>query len=144
MTVDTPLIRYAEQLLGTAVGSSSASALFFRFFCKENDASPRDARQLLDDASCCPATEPRPVAQIARWTEMDQGITVLDKDLRLACWNRQFRKLFRPAGRGDAGRHLRSLKSWEHLSQRGDISPECPRIKRNPLRSASRCAAHGA
>ena len=82
MTVDTPLIRYAEQLLGTAVGSSSAR-LVLSLLLKRNDASARDARQLLDDASVA-LQQNRDLLQIAL-DQMDQGITVLDKDLRLTC-----------------------------------------------------------
>ncbi|ENR65898.1 PAS domain-containing hybrid sensor histidine kinase/response regulator [Brucella abortus] len=118
MTVDTPLIRYAEQLLGTAVGSSSAR-LVLSLLLQRNDASPRDARQLLDDASAA-LQQNRDLLQIAL-DQMDQGITVLDKDLRLTCWNRQFRKLFDlPDEVMQVGIPISEIV--EHLSQRGDIA----------------------
>ncbi|WP_139973379.1 PAS domain-containing hybrid sensor histidine kinase/response regulator [Ochrobactrum sp. CGA5] len=91
MTVDTPLIRHAEQLLGTAVGSASAR-LVLSLLLQKNDASGRDARQLLDDASTA-LQQNRNLLQTAL-DQMEQGITVFDKDLRLTFWNRQFRQLF--------------------------------------------------
>jgi Na+/proline symporter/signal transduction histidine kinase len=80
MTVDTPLIRYAEQLLGTAVGTASAR-LVLSLLLQRNDASGRDARQLLDDASAA-LQQNRDLLQIAL-DQMEQGITVFDKDFRL-------------------------------------------------------------
>ncbi len=91
MTVDTPMIRYAEQLLGTAVGSSSAR-LVLSLLLQRDEASGADTRQLLDDASAA-LQQNRDLLQIAL-DQMEQGITVFDKDFRLAFWNRQFRTLF--------------------------------------------------
>jgi signal transduction histidine kinase/CheY-like chemotaxis protein len=118
MTVDTPLIRYAEQLLGTAVGSSSAR-LVLSLLLKRNDASARDARQLLDDASVA-LQQNRDLLQIAL-DQMDQGITVLDKDLRLTCWNRQFRRLFDlPDEVMQVGIPVSEIV--EHLARSGDLA----------------------
>ncbi|MBC2884438.1 hybrid sensor histidine kinase/response regulator [Ochrobactrum sp. CM-21-5] len=118
MTVDTPLIRYAEQLLGTAVGSASAR-LVLSLLLQRNDASGRDARQLLDDASAA-LQQNRDLLQIAL-DQMEQGITVFDKDLRLTCWNRQFRALFNlPDEVMQVGIPVSEIV--EHLSHRGDIA----------------------
>ncbi|MBV2142439.1 hybrid sensor histidine kinase/response regulator [Falsochrobactrum sp. TDYN1] len=116
-TVDTPLIRYAEQLLGTAVGSSSAR-LVLTLLLQRNDASARGARQLLDDASVA-LQQNRDLLQIAL-DQMDQGITVLDKDLRLTCWNRQFGTLFDlPDEVVQVGIPISEI--IEYLAQRGDL-----------------------
>ncbi|MEN3141058.1 PAS domain-containing hybrid sensor histidine kinase/response regulator [Ochrobactrum sp. WV_118_8] len=118
MTVDTPLIRHAEQLLGTAVGSASAR-LVLSLLLQKSDASGRDARQLLDDASTA-LQQNRNLLQTAL-DQMEQGITVLDKDLRLTFWNRQFRKLFDlPDEVMQVGIPVSEIV--EQLHSRGDIS----------------------
>ncbi|MFQ0813824.1 hybrid sensor histidine kinase/response regulator [Brucella anthropi] len=118
MTVDTPLIRYAEQLLGTAVGSASAR-LVLSLLLQKSDASGRDARQLLDDASTA-LQQNRDLLQTAL-DQMEQGITVFDKDLRLTCWNRQFRKLLDlPDEVMQVGIPVSEIV--EQLHRRGDIS----------------------
>ena len=118
MTVDTPLIRHAEQLLGTAVGSASAR-LVLSLLLQKGDASGRDARQLLDDASTA-LQQNRDLLQTAL-DQMEQGITVFDKDLRLTCWNRQFRKLFDlPDEVMQVGIPVSEIV--EQLHRRGDIS----------------------
>ncbi|MBR7650990.1 hybrid sensor histidine kinase/response regulator [Brucella oryzae] len=118
MTVDTPLIRHAEQLLGTAVGSASAR-LVLSLLLQKSDASGRDARQLLDDASTA-LQQNRNLLQTAL-DQMEQGITVFDKDLRLTFWNRQFRKLFNlPDEVMQVGIPISEIV--EHLHHRGDIS----------------------
>ncbi|PWL19207.1 hybrid sensor histidine kinase/response regulator [Falsochrobactrum shanghaiense] len=117
-TVDTPLVRYAEQLLGTAVGSSSAR-LVLSLLLQRNDASARGARQLLDDASVA-LQQNRDLLQIAL-DQMDQGITVLDKDLRLTCWNHQFRALLNlPDEVTQVGMPISEV--FEHLAARGELA----------------------
>ncbi|URQ74434.1 MAG: hybrid sensor histidine kinase/response regulator [Candidatus Ochrobactrum gambitense] len=118
MTVDTPLIRYAEQLLGTAVGTASAR-LVLSLLLQRNDASGRDARQLLDDASAA-LQQNRDLLQIAL-DQMEQGITVFDKDFRLAFWNRQFRTLLNlPDEVMQVGIPVSEIV--EHLVRREDIA----------------------
>lgn len=118
MTVDTPLIRYAEQLLGTAVGTASAR-LVLSLLLQRNDASGRDARQLLDDASAA-LQQNRDLLQIAL-DQMEQGITVFDKDFRLAFWNRQFRTLLNlPDEVMQVGIPVSEIV--EHLTRREDIA----------------------
>ncbi|MBN9044535.1 MAG: hybrid sensor histidine kinase/response regulator [Rhizobiales bacterium] len=118
MTVDTPLIRYAEQLLGTAVGSASAR-LVLSLLLQRHEASGRDARQLLDDASAA-LQQNRDLLQIAL-DQMEQGITVFDKDLRLACWNRRFRTLLDlPDEVMQVGIPVSEIV--QYLGRRGDIA----------------------
>ncbi|WP_343313566.1 PAS domain-containing hybrid sensor histidine kinase/response regulator [Brucella sp. BE17] len=118
MTVDTPMIRYAEQLLGTAVGSSSAR-LVLSLLLQRDEASGADTRQLLDDASAA-LQQNRDLLQIAL-DQMEQGITVFDKDFRLAFWNRQFRTLFDlPDEVMQVGIPVSEIV--EHLTARNDIT----------------------
>ncbi len=56
------------------------------------DDRPIDTARLLDEASEA-LQQNRDLLQIAL-DQMQQGITVLDRDFRLTCWNRQYRALF--------------------------------------------------
>jgi Na+/proline symporter/signal transduction histidine kinase/CheY-like chemotaxis protein len=86
-----PVIRHSEQLLASAVGSSSARLILSLLF-QRHDGSARDAFRLLDDATEA-LQHNRDLLQTAL-DQMEQGITVFDKDFRLVLWNRRFRTLF--------------------------------------------------
>jgi Na+/proline symporter/signal transduction histidine kinase len=114
---DPTTIRFAEQLLASAVGSSSARLILSLLF-QRNDQSSRNAYRLLDDASEA-LQQNRDLLQIAL-DQMEQGITVLDNSYRLTCWNRQFRRLFDlPDEFGQVGTPLSQIV--EFLKERGDI-----------------------
>lgn len=85
------LVRFSEQLLASAVGSSS-SRLILSLLFQRNDRSPRDALRLLDDASMA-LQHNRDLLQTAL-DQMEEGVTVFDRDFQLICWNRQYRLLF--------------------------------------------------
>lgn len=87
---DVQLIRFAEQILGSAIGSSSAR-LVLSLLLQRKDNTPPDTLRLLDDASEA-LQHNRDLLQTAL-DQMEQGITVLDKDFRLTCWNHQFRNM---------------------------------------------------
>ncbi|MGC4026467.1 MAG: PAS domain-containing hybrid sensor histidine kinase/response regulator [Mesorhizobium sp.] len=115
----TEVIRFSEQLLASAVGSSS-SRLILSLLLKRNDASARDAFRLLDDATEA-LQQNRDLLQIAL-DQMEQGITVFDSDLRLTCWNRQYRALFNlPDELGQVGVSLDLI--LRSLVERGEITP---------------------
>lgn len=110
-------IRFGEQLLASAVGSSSAR-LILSLLVQRHDRSAKDAFRLLDDASDA-LQQNRDLLQIAL-DQMEQGITVFDKDLRLTCWNRQYRLLFElPDDMGQVGVSLGQILAF--LAHRGDI-----------------------
>ncbi len=114
---DMETIRFSEQLLASAVGSSSAR-LILSLLVQRNDRSAKDAYRLLDDASDA-LQHNRDLLQIAL-DQMEQGITVFDKDLRLTCWNRQYRALFDlPDELGQVGVSLGRILAF--LARRGDI-----------------------
>ncbi|MEP0698655.1 MAG: PAS domain-containing hybrid sensor histidine kinase/response regulator [Nitratireductor sp.] len=115
---DMALIRYSEQLLASAVGSSSARLVLSLLF-QRNDPSAKDAYRLLDDASEA-LQHNRDLLQIAL-DQMEEGITVFDRDFRLICWNRQFRTLFDlPDELGRVGVSLGQV--IDALASRGDIA----------------------
>ena len=116
---DMAAIRFSEQLLASAVGSSSSQLILSLLF-QRNDKSPMNAFRLLDDASDA-LQQNRDLLQIAL-NQMEQGITVFDRDFRLTCWNRQFRTLFDLSDEfGQVGVSLSVILS--HLRDRGDVTP---------------------
>lgn len=117
------VIRFSEQLLASAVGSSSARLVLSLLF-KRNDQSPREALKLLDDATEA-LHHNRGLLQIAL-DQMEQGITVFDRDFRLTCWNHQYRALLGLAdGFGQVGVSLDRILG--DLVARGEI-PEQERV----------------
>lgn len=113
------VMRFSEQLLASAVGSSSAR-LILSLLLQRNDSTSRDAFRLLDDATEA-LQHNRDLLQIAL-DQMEQGITVFDKDFRLTCWNRQYRALFDlPDEMGQVGVSLDQILRF--LVARGDIAP---------------------
>jgi Na+/proline symporter/signal transduction histidine kinase len=122
-SADLSTIRFAEQLLASAVGSSS-SRLILSLLFQRNDQSSRNAHRLLDDASEA-LQQNRDLLQIAL-DQMEQGITVFDREYRLTCWNRQFRTLFDlPDEFGQVGTSLTSIV--EHLITRDEIDKQTDR-----------------
>lgn len=90
MPASVDLLRFAEQLLASAVGAAS-SRLVLSLLLKRRDPSTKAAMKLLDDASEA-IQYSRDLMQIAL-DQVAQGIGVFDRDLRLICWNRRFRDL---------------------------------------------------
>jgi Na+/proline symporter/signal transduction histidine kinase/CheY-like chemotaxis protein len=115
--VSMDVIRFAEQLLASAVGSSSARLILSLLF-RRNDREAKDAFRLLDDATEA-LQHNRDLLQTAL-DQMEQGITVFDRDLRLICWNRQYRTLFDLSDdMGQVGVSLDHILDF--LAERGDI-----------------------
>ena len=81
------LVRYAEQQLGTAVGSSSARLILSLLVERERVRSSSTV-QLLDEASVA-LQQNRGLLQTAL-EQMRQGIAVFDRDLKLTFWNDRF------------------------------------------------------
>ncbi|MDM8346514.1 PAS domain-containing hybrid sensor histidine kinase/response regulator [Pseudochrobactrum sp. sp1633] len=114
---DVPLIRFAEQILGSAIGSSSARLVLSLLLQRKDNTAP-DTLRLLDDASEA-LQHNRDLLQTAL-DQMQQGITVLDKDFRLTCWNRRFRYLLQlPDGFAQVGTPISDV--LDLLLQNGEI-----------------------
>ncbi|MBB6468919.1 Na+/proline symporter/signal transduction histidine kinase/CheY-like chemotaxis protein [Aminobacter lissarensis] len=117
------VIRFSEQLMASAVGSSSARLILSLLF-KRGDNSSKDTFRLLDDATEA-LQHNRDLLQIAL-DQMEQGITVFDQDFRLICWNRQYRSLFDlPDEMGQVGVSIDRILAY--LVARGDI-PQTSRL----------------
>lgn len=116
---DMALIHYSEQLLGSAIGSSSARLVLSLILQKVEDASA-DTAWLLDQAS--EALQYNQDMLQTALSQMDQGIAVFDSQNQLTIWNRRFRSLLDlPEIAGQVGFPLTAIVSM--ISERGDIAP---------------------
>jgi Na+/proline symporter/signal transduction histidine kinase len=88
---DIHVVRFAEHLLASAIGAAS-SRLVLSFLLRRGSVSTKAALKLIDDASAAIQYN-RDILQNAL-DHARQGITVLDRDLRLVAWNRVFRDLY--------------------------------------------------
>jgi len=87
---DIHILRFTEQLLTSAIGAASAR-IVLSLLMKRRDPSAKSAFRLLDDATAAIQYN-RDLLQTAL-DQVAQGIAVFDRDLRLICWNQQFRAL---------------------------------------------------
>ena len=116
---DMALIHFSEQLLGSAIGSSSARLVISLILQKVEDASS-DTAWLLDQAS--EALQYNQDMLQTALSQMDQGIAVFDSSHRLTIWNRRFRSLLDlPEHVGQVGFPLADIVAI--LSGHGDIPP---------------------
>ena len=117
---DMALIHYSEQLLGSAIGSSSARLVLSLILQKAEDANS-DTVWLLDQAS--EALQYNQDMLQTALSQMDQGIAVFDSSYCLTIWNRRFRNLLDlPEQVGQVGYPLSDIISI--LVERGDIRAE--------------------
>lgn len=88
---DIQLLRYAEHLLSSAIGTSSAR-LVLSMVLSRKQVSSDAALRLVDDASAA-IQYSRDLLQTAL-DHAKQGVTVVDGDLQLVAWNREFVEMF--------------------------------------------------
>jgi Na+/proline symporter/signal transduction histidine kinase len=88
---DPQTLRFAEHLLASAIGASS-SRLVLSHLLRRRTATTSEALQVLDEASAVMQTN-RALMQNAL-DHTHQGVTVLDKDMRLMACNRAFQDIF--------------------------------------------------
>lgn len=118
--VDQDLLRHSEQLLASAIGASS-SRLVHDLLLKRFEAASSASIRLLDQASEALRYN-RDVLQTAL-DELDQGITVFDRQFRLAFWNKRFRGLLNlPPSVGQAGLPLNEVAREIATAQMLDAS----------------------
>jgi Na+/proline symporter/signal transduction histidine kinase/CheY-like chemotaxis protein len=91
LEADIHLFRFAEHQLASAIGAAS-SRLALSLLLRRRTLSREAAFKLIDDASAVLQYNRDMLQQALDFAR--QGITVLDKDMRLICWNREFRDLF--------------------------------------------------
>ena len=88
---DRELLRFTEHLLAGALGASSARLLLASTL-RGRDMLPEDVIRLLDETShAIVFSQDRLRATLEH---LSQGVSVVDKDLRLVAWNRRYLELF--------------------------------------------------
>ncbi|HRY06116.1 MAG TPA: PAS domain-containing hybrid sensor histidine kinase/response regulator [Hyphomicrobiaceae bacterium] len=116
---DISAVRFSEHLLSSTIGSASAR-LVLSLLLKRSSMSSQSAMKLLDDA-----TEALQYNRDLLQSALDQvrhGLSVFDKDMRLICWNRQFRELLElPPEIGRVGAPLDKILRVQ--AERGDFGP---------------------
>jgi Na+/proline symporter/signal transduction histidine kinase len=109
---DLHTLRFAEQLLASAIGAASAR-LVLSLLLNRDDPTPADTHRLLDDAEQALHYN-RDLLQTVL-DRVDQGIAAFDRELRLVCWNRLFRQhLDLPSEFGQVGLSLGEI--MRHLA----------------------------
>lgn len=119
LEADIATLRFAEHLLASAIGAASAR-LVLALLLRRGNLSSQSSLRLLDDASEAIQYN-RDLLQSAL-DQVRHGLTVFDRDMRLVCWNRQFREHMNlPPDLGRVGIPLeRILRS---AAERGDLGP---------------------
>ncbi len=98
---DIHMMRFAENLLASAIGTAS-SRLVMSLMLRRRDTEMKSALKLLDDASEAIQYN-RDLLQSAI-DEVHQGIAVFDANMKLICWNREFREILKlPQALGHVG-----------------------------------------
>ena len=119
---DVATLQFTERLLSSAIGAASAR-LVLALLLKRGNVSSQSALRLLDDASEAIQYN-RDLLQSAL-DQVRHGLTVFDKDMRLICWNRQFRELMNlPPDIGRVGVPLANV--LRHAAERGDFGEGDP------------------
>jgi len=114
---DIHALRFTEHLLTSAIGAASAR-LVLSLLLRRSNVGSQSALRLLDDASEALQYN-RDLLQSAL-DQVRHGLSVFDKDLRLICWNRQFRELLDlPAEHGRVGMPLDIILRL--CAERGDF-----------------------
>lgn len=91
LEADIHLFQFAEHQLASAIGAAS-SRLALSLLLRRRTMSREAAFRLIDDASAALQYNRDLLQQALDFAR--QGVTVLDRDMRVICWNREFRDLF--------------------------------------------------
>ena len=119
---DLQFVRFTERLLTSAIGAASAR-LVLGLMLRRSNIGNQSALRLLDDASEALQYN-RDLLQSAL-DQVRHGLGVFDTDMRLICWNRQFRELLDlPAEMVGIGAPMAMVLS--HCAIRGDFGPGDP------------------
>ncbi len=121
---DIQLLRHAEHLLASAIGTAS-SRLVLSLLLRKPSVSTKAALKLLDDANAALQYN-REILQTAL-DHVRQGIAVFDKDLTLICWNRQFGEVLDlPPSQTRAGVRLEEILRYNasHDTSEEDVIEE--------------------
>ncbi len=114
---DAGLARAAERMLAGAVGASSARRVIAAALAGGGRA-PEDVVRMLDEASQAVQFN-RELLQ-ATLDNIDQGVSVVDEDLRLIAWNARYVELFDlPAGFVHVGQPIAAV--YRLNAERGEV-----------------------
>ncbi|MDX2264828.1 MAG: PAS domain-containing hybrid sensor histidine kinase/response regulator [Hyphomicrobiales bacterium] len=112
---DAHLVRFSENLLASAIGAAS-SRLVMSLTLRRRNVGMKSALKLLDDAT--EALQFNRDMLESALEQVRQGIAVFDADMRLICWNRQFREILQlPPDLARYGAQLDQIV--RHLARRG-------------------------
>ncbi|ROH92161.1 response regulator [Stagnimonas aquatica] len=112
---DRELLRFTEHLLAGALGASSARLLLASTL-RGRDMLPEDVIRLLDETSHAIVFSQERLR--ATLEHLSQGVSVVDKDLRLVAWNRRYQELFAyPPELIHVGQPIENL--FRHNAERG-------------------------
>lgn len=112
---DRELLRFTEHLLAGALGASSARLLLASTL-RGRDMLPEDVIRLLDETSHAIVFSQERLR--ATLEHLSQGVSVVDKDLRLVAWNRRYQELFAyPPDLVHVGQPIENL--FRHNAERG-------------------------
>lgn len=112
---DRELLRFTEHLLAGALGASSARLLLASTL-RGRDMQPEDVIRLLDETSHAIVFSQERLR--ATLEHLSQGVSVVDKDLRLVAWNHRYLELFAyPPELIHIGQPIETL--FRHNAQRG-------------------------
>ncbi len=112
---DRELLRFTEHLLAGALGASSARLLLASTL-RGRDMQPEDVIRLLDETSHAIVFSQERLR--ATLEHLSQGVSVVDKDLRLVAWNRRYLELFAyPPELIHVGQPIETL--FRHNAERG-------------------------
>lgn len=115
---DAGLARAAERTLAGAVGASSARRVISAALAGGGRA-PEDVVRMLDEASQAVQFN-RELLQ-ATLDNIDQGVSVVDEDLRLIAWNARYIALFDlPAGFVHVGQPIAAV--YRLNAERGEVA----------------------
>lgn len=116
---DIHMLRFTEHLLASAIGAAS-SRLVLSLLIRRGNVGSQSAMRLLDDASEALQYN-RDLLQSAI-DQVRHGLSVFDKDMRLICWNRQFRELLHvPSSLARVGAPLDQI--LRGAGEQGGIAP---------------------
>ncbi len=119
---DIQFLRFTERLLTSAIGAASAR-LVLGLLLRRSNIGNQSALRLLDDASEALQYN-RDLLQSAL-DQVRHGLGVFDGDMRLICWNRQFRELLNlPSDIVRIGVPMSVV--LKHCADRGDFGPGQP------------------
>lgn len=116
---DADLVRFTERLLAGAIGASSAR-LVISSALKKKDMPIEDIVSIVDEAS--QAVQFNQELLHTTIENIDQGISVVDKDQRLVAWNTRYLEMFHyPSGLIHVGRPIVDIIRYN--AERGECGP---------------------